>query len=759
MIVLGAGLSVGGFALFLECSHFDLWSNELTITPPDGNAVWWRMALWVVLTLCCWVWGARSLARCRSIGKAEAFDLDAKTFAPLLVLGVDLAVEMGLRTNSVRPLFLAPLTVGVVGALKWAEFSRPRASSRRRNGIWLAGGALVFLLVYGSLAIIRYRNGIFGYNDTGRVAESLWNTLHGRPFHCNVYPGFGSYLGDHLYLVLVLLLPFYWLAPHVETLLVLQVLSLAAGGIGTFLLAREICKHDGLARAMALAYWLHPATGHMTSNVSGGVKLVTFAVPLLLFGLWFLLRGRMGWGALFLFLALLCKETVAVVVFALGPLLWRKTGKRGWAVGISLLGLGWLLFAHKAALPYFRQGHAWHGGQFWRGDLAWRHGEFWGNVSGGIEQIAFYVSRHPVHVLARCAGRHQLIYLAHLFVPFGALACLAPVALSPAGISLFFILMSDSPGLHSILLHYTSSMFPFFVLASCVGARKVAGWRVARRLVPGISLRRSLVGAYVAGAALGAHLLFAPSPFSRSFDTSILGRPAHVEALDTFRPQIPVRASVAATAKAALRFVNQRDLYVLPKGLGNAEVVVVDLNEPSGKWDEAFQWRDEILRARNRKLTAFDAGVLVFVYGPNNVREIAERFRIVPPSEASAVAANNAIACVETGVVERNGGLRLKVVWRCLRRTNKDYAAFVHFDSASASQRAVKGPVLPLEGALPTSFWQPGDVFCQSLALRLPADVVLAKDVKVSVRIVERRKAPFVVKALEETFGDSLIWD
>jgi len=130
-----------------------------------------------------------------------------------------------------------------------------------------------------------------------------------------------------------------------------HVLGLAVAG----LLLAEIVRreHPGLAPWFSLAFYLNPALHEVTLTE---VRRVTFAVPYLALACYALYTRRRVWMAVGLGVALLCKENIAVVVFAVG--MYLLLFERDWRWGSVLTGVGaawaivvtfWVVAAFRAA--------------------------------------------------------------------------------------------------------------------------------------------------------------------------------------------------------------------------------------------------------------------------------------------------------------------------------------------------------------------------------------------------------------------------
>ena len=120
---------------------------------------------------------------------------------------------------------------------------------------------LLFFAVYMSFYTVRahFRFDTWTW-DLGIFDNAFFNALHGRPFvETPLYRQATSWsaLQDHAVFVMYPLLPFYAIHPAAETLLVLQALALAAGGIPLYRIASRRLS-PGLSLIVVAAYLLYP---------------------------------------------------------------------------------------------------------------------------------------------------------------------------------------------------------------------------------------------------------------------------------------------------------------------------------------------------------------------------------------------------------------------------------------------------------------------------------------------------------------------
>ena len=139
------------------------------------------------------------------------------------------------------------------------------------------------------------------------------------------------------------------------TLLIVQTLSLAAGGLAVFAFARHHLRDDRLAAGLALLYLANPSLHGI--NVRD-VHVQAFAVPLLMAAALAFDRRHWGWCAVAVLLVLSCREDGAVAI--VGFAVWLALARRRWALG-SAVAVGAVLllaFDTRVVIPHYR-GEAW----------------------------------------------------------------------------------------------------------------------------------------------------------------------------------------------------------------------------------------------------------------------------------------------------------------------------------------------------------------------------------------------------------------
>jgi len=177
--------------------------------------------------------------------------------------------------------------------------------------LWIAMG--VYVVVFSALAILQWRALWVPHGDAAMYEEHLWNVLHGKGFMSQLDGG-RSFLGEHIQVIHLLLIPVYVLYPHLPTLNVCQSVALASAALPIVWLARDRLKDPKAAALLGLAYLMYPPMQLLNLELTGKTfRPITFCVPLLAWAFYALAKNRYKTTLLLLALAVLCKEELASV--------------------------------------------------------------------------------------------------------------------------------------------------------------------------------------------------------------------------------------------------------------------------------------------------------------------------------------------------------------------------------------------------------------------------------------------------------------
>ncbi len=538
------------------------------------------------------VWVAAAYALRRNGGMAEALRQTAAAFAPAL----SILVMVAMVSYEVFPAIIVFVrhavvlsVAGLAGILAFqAAARRPHDTLATRQGrlkatavVWTSAGA--YWAVFSTMGILQYYSLRISYTDTADWEQMLWNTLRGRFLATSAFDH--MFFGEHVQFIQLALLPLYWLAPSLITLMIAKSAVLASGAFPVYLLAKRRLGSEAAGACFAVAYLLYPAMQYTDLELAANTfRPVVFAIPALLWAVYFLETRHMGGLIAAAAVALATKEEMALPVAMLGVLLIIDK-RRVWGAAFFSVGLLWFLVSVLWVIPHFR-GEPTHMTKYYLdfGDSA--------SVAG----IVIHILKHPFHALAVCFRPLKIDYL---------LLLMAPLALRPLFSWRMLLVMLPSLGTtllasrepsFTINYHYQASLVPLLLAGAVYGSENCAGFvsglGFLGRVLDQDARKRAAVAGFavlVLTASLAGNVLYAKSPISLLFYNSdikttywrnmyVPGERARVF-FEEVRPLVPPEASVSASEFAATYFAARQEDYAYPEGVGEVEYVVLDIRE------------------------------------------------------------------------------------------------------------------------------------------------------------------------------------
>ena len=377
---------------------------------------------------------------------------------------------------------------------------------------------------------LHYGLGTFSY-DVGLYDQGVWLMSRGHePFV--TFMG-RNLLGDHASLIMLFLIPVYWVAPGVMTLLVVQALVVAAGTVPIYLLAKRLLNSGVMACGAALMWLANPAlNGGAMENFHPDSFLALF-IPMTLYAA-FTQKWKLFAAAVLL--SVLVKEDVLLVMVPIGLFVaWRFDRRRGLiaalaSVVVTILGM-FVMMRHLIGVPT-RNG--------WRIPF--------GGVSGFIKETF----TNPTNVMNHLKSEDRPMYLFKMMAPFAGLFFAAPSVALLAVPVLASNVVSTFWYQHQIEYHYSIVVVPLLLVATLVVIAKLnKQWRP-------IAMALTVMCSLVTFVAWGIHplatnpraALTAGSPFAQSGLEIIKG--------------IPDDAVVSAYDPLTAHLGHRRQIYFFP---------------------------------------------------------------------------------------------------------------------------------------------------------------------------------------------------
>lgn len=421
------------------------------------------------------------------------------------------------------------------------KLPRVRLGPPRPAVVVLAGAMLLYVIVFGVLTWRQQsRFATFGF-DMGIFDQGIWLLSRFRDPFVTVR-GLG-YFGNHVNILSILLVPFYWLGAGPHFLYFIQTVALALGAVPLFLLARDRFENEWHAVAIAVAYLLYPALQwinwwHFHPD--------SFSIGLLLLAYLLADRGRWRWFAVVVVALLLNKEDTVFAVFVLGLLVARKGERR---IGLATAGaaIAWFVVATRLIIPAVNGG-----GQPFYATL-------YPTLGNSVGEILYNSIRHPSRILGVLFEDQRMSYYGKLLGPVAFLPIFAgPVAL--IGVPQLVINASSVQATtYDIRFQYTSLIVGVAFIATVEAIARIGRDRPARRAF--------LVGVVLA-AAVAANIAWSPSPVSRTYRTGIWAATSPVSdknrAMEAAVKSVPAGAGVSATYNLIPHLTHRPVAYEYP---------------------------------------------------------------------------------------------------------------------------------------------------------------------------------------------------
>ncbi|MGH2472489.1 MAG: DUF2079 domain-containing protein [Candidatus Limnocylindria bacterium] len=451
----------------------------------------------------------------------------------------------------------------------------------RHEGRTAIGMVLAYVVVFGSLALVRHWAFHSTALDLGVFDQVLWNTVHGRFMEstlslerCDPH----HFFLDHFSPALLLIAPFYAVVPRPETLIAFQTMALALGAWPIYLLARRYLQRSEERLVWVAAYVLSAPLAWITFY---DFHEITLAVLPLGLAMYFLATRRTIPLLLSLGASFLVKEELPLIAIGFGLAL---IAQRRWGLGafVTVASAAWFFVTLKLIIPSFADG------------APYQYLGRYASLGSDEFEIARTLVLDPLRVLRVLVSGEwgsKIAFVLTLFAPALGLAVRSRSALIPAIIPLGYLLLSDYGGQHTHHNQYGAPLIPLAFGASIVGFAT---------LPDRPQLRRRLTGAMLV-SALAFSLVHGALPFTPGFyDAYLRGNPdraradglifareqryeAFLPAVAAIPPDAPVSSRDFFTTQVPERRFNYHLHGLDPCG---ADFVILDYADPNTNRDE-----------------------------------------------------------------------------------------------------------------------------------------------------------------------------
>ena len=364
---------------------------------------------------------------------------------------------------------------------KTISLSDKKPANSRTALLFVTGCIAVYVIVFTVMNWQLYNGLLVPHGDSVMYEEHLWNITHNKGFRS--YLDQGLFLGEHIQVVHLLLLPIYSLFPSHFTLELCESFALAITALPLFYITKRHTSSNVLALLMAVAYLLYVPMHYLDIAIDlKTFRPISFGIPFMLFGIDQYERRRFGWMALLFLLALSAKEEFAIVIAMFG--LWvffdRTTFgstdnnqtepsyiKRQRLLGgcLAVAGVVYLVLAVGVIIPWFRDGAKVH------------YSAYFGELGKSPTELVKNSILHPLLFAQQLLTTRTVFYSLSLLMPLGFLPLFSFKRLLVAvpSFGILSLMTIDLTG-NDVLIplhHFHAPLIPIILWAACAGLANV----------------------------------------------------------------------------------------------------------------------------------------------------------------------------------------------------------------------------------------------------------------------------------------------
>ena len=447
----------------------------------------------------------------------------------------------------------------------------------------LLASIVAYVVVFTTMNWQLYRGMLVPHGDSVMYEEHLWNVLHGKGFRSYLDPGL--FLGEHIQVIHLALLPLYAIWSSHLLLEFFESLVLAAGAIPIFWMARRWSGSDRAGVCLAVAYLLYSPLQFLDIAIDlKTFRPICFGLTAILFALDQLERGRIKSTVALFVVALLAKEDFPLILAPLGcwiaaqPFLYngptdqdggallpefmtsRKMALR-YGIGLAVASVGYLLLVIRVLIPFFREGADPH------------YARYFGKFGNSMGEIILGMLSQPGLVIEELVTVSSVSYLLALLLPLAFLPLLSParfgVAVPILGLLCLNEIVKSDPQPHH---HFHAPVVPVLFWAaahSLANFRHDSNSRLRALVDRFLSRDRLFMPAFALALCCAIGSVVGMSPLSIKFWDSgsffywgkLYVPTERVEKIATVLEQIPPEARVASTDFVHPRFTHHVRSY------------------------------------------------------------------------------------------------------------------------------------------------------------------------------------------------------
>lgn len=462
----------------------------------------------------------------------------------------------------------------------WIRFSR--------ESKFIMAYSLVFFLIYLSFSYYSHINLKTSLFDLGLQEHVIRQTSYGNFFNSGIETE--NYLGDHFSLIILPISIVYRLFPYTLTLLSLQVAWVTLSLFGIFKLSEQHLKSSILPVLITIVFsWYWGISGLLLFDF----HMEGLALPLLVWGLFFLSKNKFRHTLLMFGIAVLCKEDIGIFVGLVGIyLLVKKQYKYG--IVLALFGFLYSFVVIFKIMPEIRGGSL---------DTLLRYQYLGDSPSRILDNII----NSPSLVWEELIKVHKVKYLLKLFVPTGGVFIFAPLTGVLFLPHLLMNLLANYPPQSSALYQYDIVTTVGIFYGSILGLARLESLKEKVALIDRLMLIILIVVIIANLFFILEHPLIGKI---RNFES----REAVSRSADIVAELIPDSTTIAVSNSLGTRFVNHENILLFdPDWISyqiQPEYIIIDRQQCCTKPNQEYLNRE--LADGTLKIYFEDSNILVY---------------------------------------------------------------------------------------------------------------------------------------------------
>lgn len=380
--------------------------------------------------------------------------------------------------------------------------------------------------------------------DMGIFDQAIWNTLNGNFLFCSIR-GNLNLLGDHFEPILLLLVPFYAIWPHIFNLIIIQALLLASVVFPLYLIAKEKLDSRFLIFSFIFALYL--------SKSLRGIGLSDFhpegfIVTLTLWAFYFLIKQRRFLFILVTLLLLSCKESAVFIVLGFGLYTLITLKKKTAGILLILTAISMWIIETKYIIPLFNAND-----QSYFFFLKMPFGSTY-------KENFFFVLYNPLKFIEFMFLSDKLEYIFKLTGPLCFLSFLSLNQYILVIFPLLINLMGNSgSGFHKISSHYVAAVLPLIFITAIYGLNNLLVFLDSK--IMKVNLRKK-IRLITGSAIIITSLIFYGKTDAYKFRKFIDGSQKINSALKiSYLSIIPKQASISAVSNLVPQLSHRKFIY------------------------------------------------------------------------------------------------------------------------------------------------------------------------------------------------------